>query len=611
MPLKQRPTWRILKRLLPYLKRYRSRVSLAIAALLMAAATMLALPVAFRWLIDKGFATVNQGAPAADVNFVFIGLFALAVLLAASTAIRFYCVAWLGERVAVDLRNDVYSHVLKQDIGFFETLKTGEILSRLSTDTTLVQTLIGSSLSLGLRNMLLLFGALIMMIYTSPSLAIIIIGLLLLVVLPILIFGRRVRKLSRTSQARLADTGAVAGETLNAIQVVQAYVREAMESARYTASTELAFESAIRTKKSRALLTLVAIVLIYAAIVMVLWAGANSVVNGNMSAGLLIQFIMYAVLVAAAAGAISEVLGEVQTAAGATERLIELLEAAPDIRSGGYLQKPQQDTTARFGATRFGTTRLGTTRLGTTIGFENVAFSYPSRPGQRALCGLSFTVNRGETVALVGASGAGKTTLLQLLLRFYDPQQGSIFIDQIALADYQLQQLRQSMALVSQDSVIFSENALNNIRYGNLEASEQQVRDAAKAAQAHDFIERLPQGYHTYLGARGIRLSGGQRQRICIARALLKNPPLLLLDEATSALDADSERKVQLALESAINGRTTIVIAHRLATIVNADRILVLDNGKLVESGSHEELTKSSGIYANLATMQFRGSFSA
>lgn len=610
MPLKQRPTWRILKRLLPYLKRYRSRVSLAIAALLMAAATMLALPVAFRWLIDKGFATVNQGAPAADVNFVFIGLFALAVLLAASTAIRFYCVAWLGERVAVDLRNDVYSHVLKQDFGFFETLKTGEILSRLSTDTTLVQTLIGSSLSLGLRNMLLLFGALIMMIYTSPSLAIIIIGLLLLVVLPILIFGRRVRKLSRTSQARLADTGAVAGETLNAIQVVQAYVREAMESARYTASTELAFESAIRTKKSRALLTLVGIVLIYAAIVMVLWAGANSVVNGNMSAGLLIQFIMYAVLVAAAAGAISEVLGEVQTAAGATERLIELLEAAPDIRSGGYLQKPQQDTTAaRFGATRFGTTRLGTTRLGTTISFENVAFSYPSRPSQRALCGLSFTVNRGETVALVGASGAGKTTLLQLLLRFYDPQQGSIFIDQIALADYQLQQLRQSIALVSQDSVIFSENALNNIRYGNLEASEQQVRDAAKAAQAHDFIERLPQGYHTYLGARGIRLSGGQRQRICIARALLKNPPLLLLDEATSALDADSERKVQLALESAINGRTTIVIAHRLATIVNADRILVLDNGKLVESGSHEELTKSSGIYANLATMQFRGSF--
>ncbi len=588
----ERPAWRTLQRLVPFLAHYRGRVLVAAIALLVAAGATLTIPVAFRFLIDQGFAVPDpaQAAGSSQVNLVFLALFGVALVLAVGTAVRFYCVSWLGERITTDLRQAVYASVLRQDPKFFESLKTGEVLSRLSTDTTLIQALIGTSISLGLRNTLLFAGSVAMMVYTSPSLAAIIVGLLILVVLPILVFGRKVRRLSRVSQDRLADTGALAGETLNAMQVVQAYVREPMEANRYQAVTDQAFASAVSRNLSRAWLTAMAITLVFGAIVFVLWMGAHAVLDGRMSAGQLTQFMLYAALVGGSTGAIAEVLGDVQRAAGATERLIELLDAQPGIRSGALRVSAPTPTADSAGA---------------SVQFDAVSFSYPSRPDDQALSGLSFAVAPGETLALVGPSGAGKTTVFQLLLRFYDPQQGSIRLNGVELAELDLAGLRESIGLVSQDSVVFSANAMENIRYGRLDASDDEVMDAARAAQAHEFIERLPQGYATYLGERGVRLSGGQRQRISIARALLKNPPLLLLDEATSALDAESERAVQTALVRAMTGRTTLVIAHRLATIVNADRILVLDQGRLVETGSHDQLLRASGLYARLAAMQF------
>ena len=587
-----RSAWRILANLLPFMRRYQGRVILATVALVVAAVATLTIPVAFRMLIDQGFAVPDASAAEGTgtrVNFVFLALFGVATVLAIGTAVRFYCVSWLGERITTDLRQEVYAQVLRQDPSFFETLKTGEVLSRLSADTTLIQTLVGTSISLGLRNTLLFIGSLVMMVYSSPSLAGIIVGLLLLVVLPIMVFGRRVRKLSRDSQDRLADTGAMAGETLNAMQVVQAYGREPLETGRYQQTTNVAFGSAIRRNRSRAVLTAMAITLVFGAIVFVLWLGAHAVLDGRMTGGELTQFMLYAALVGGTTGVIAEVLGDVQRAAGATERLIELLEAEPGIRSG------TQPVTQHEGGS------------GASLAFESVGFHYPSRPDERALDDLSFTVAPGDTVALVGPSGAGKTTVFQLLLRFYDPQQGVIRLNGQPLADCDLASLRDAIGLVSQDSIVFSASAMENIRYGRLDATDEEVRQAARAAQAEQFIERMPQGYDTYLGERGVRLSGGQRQRISIARALLKNPPLLLLDEATSALDAESERAVQKALEMAMTGRTTLVIAHRLATIVNADRILVLEGGRLVETGSHEDLLRSSGLYARLAAMQFDG----
>lgn len=584
--------WRTLLALRPFLAPYRWRIVVAGVSLLVAAAATLAIPVAFRFLIDRGFVAPTAIAdglaanPATDVNGVFVALFAVALLLAAATAIRFYCVSWLGDRMVADLRKAVFASVLRQDPAFFETLRTGEVLSRLSSDTTLIQTLVGSSLSLGLRNALLFLGALALMIWSSPMLASIIVALLVLVVAPILIFGRRVRTLSRSSQDRLADTSARAGETLGAMSTVQSYVREAMESARYDVAVDAAFATAIRRNRSRAALTAIAITLIFGSIVFVLWLGARGVMSGSLSPGLLTQFMLYAALVAGSTGALSEVLGDVQRAAGATERLLELLDIRPTIRAGSRTL-PERDT------------------AGARVAFSNVRFAYPSRPDDCALDQLSFVIEPGETVALVGPSGAGKTTVLQLLMRFYDPESGEIRVDGVALPDLTLEALRQSIGFVSQESVVFSEDVAANLRYGRLEASDDELIVAARDAQAHDFIERLPQGYATYLGERGVRLSGGQRQRLSIARALLKNPPLLLLDEATSALDAESERKVQLALERAMHGRTTLVIAHRLATIVGADRILVLDDGRLVQSGSHAELVTRSGLYAKLADMQF------
>ena len=609
----QASVWHTLKHLSPYASRYKQRISIAALALVIAATATLAMPVAFRFLIDLGFTSSDLGGKQLStlrVNMIFIGLFGLALVLAVSTALRFYFVAWLGERITADLRADVFTNVLRQDPVFFETLKSGEVLSRLSTDTTLIQTLVGTSISLGLRNTVLFTGSLIMMIYTSVSLASVIVGLLLVVVLPILFFGRRVRTLSRASQDRMADTGALAGETLNAIQTVQAYVRETMESARYAKATNQAFDAAITRNRSRSLLTVVAIVLVFGAIVFVLWLGAHAVLDGKMSAGLLAQFMMYAVLVGGSTGAIAEVLGDVQRAVGATEGLLELLNAEPTIRTREnppiLLSEPQQNS-ARFDSVRAAATPAqdSVSAKGVKVEFRNVCFSYPSRPLEQSLDNISFTIEPGDTVALVGPSGAGKTTVLQLLLRFYDPQSGSICLNGIALSEHALPELRDSIGFVSQDSMVFSANALDNIRYGKLQALDDDVYQAAHDAQAHEFIMRLPEGYNTYLGERGVRLSGGQRQRLSIARALLKNPPLLLLDEATSALDAESEHKVQTALERAMDGRTTLVIAHRLATIINADHILVIDSGRIAESGSHEELLRSSGLYARLAAMQF------
>lgn len=597
-------TWSVLQRLGSYLIRYKGRVAVGIIALVAAAATTLTMPVAFRYLVDLGFAVPagsNGGSESIDssnVDFVFIALFVLAMILAVSTALRFYCVSWLGERITADLRSDVYSHVLLQDPVFFESLKTGEVLSRLSSDTTLIQSLIGTSISLGLRNALLFAGSLLMMLYTDIRLAGIIVGLLLVVVIPILFFGRKVRVLSRASQDKLADTGAMAGETLNAMHIVQSYGREPLESQKYTEATDVAFSAAIKRNKSRSLLTALSIVLVFGAIVMVLWLGANAVIDGRLSAGLLTQFIMYAVIVGGSAAMMAEVYGDMQRAVGATTRLVELLDAKPTIHSHGVVHNREIPKAINTAKTRI---------AGADVTFENVSFSYPSRPQELALADLSFTIKPAETVAVVGPSGAGKSTVLQLLLRFYDPQTGVIKFNNTALPEIDLQTLRLSIGLVSQDSVVFSTNVMENIRYGRLDATDAEVVEAAVSAQADDFIRRLPDGYNTYVGERGTRLSGGQRQRISIARALLKNPPLLLLDEATSALDAESERKVQQALETAMTGRTTLVIAHRLATIKNADNIIVLDQGAIVESGTHAELSQRQGLYASLAAMQFDG----
>ena len=578
---------RSLSGLLPFVRPYRGRIALALFFLVMAAIATLVFPLALRSLIDGGLTTAAKGEQLMALRMHFFELFAVAAALGLLSAGRFYMVSWLGERVTADLRNAVYVHVLRQSPEFFETTQTGEVLSRLTGDTTLVQTVVGSSLSMGLRNAVMGLGALVMLVVTNPYLMVQVLGVLVLIVAPSVWFGRRVRKLSRASQDRVADSSAIAAEVLNAIPVVQSYTAEAIEAARFDRSTTEAFQTAVRRTKARSVLVAFIIIATSAALLWGLYQGTQAVVRGDITAGHLGQTVLYVIILASAAAVLGEVYGDLLRAAGATERLMELLETrSPVISPSNPVQAPVMTA-------------------GSAIKFEAVTFHYPSRPTQAALSQFSLRVAPGETVALVGPSGAGKSTVFQLLLRFYDPTSGHIELDGVRTADMALSDLRQRIGIVPQDAVIFSTSALENIRYGKPDATDDETKAAAQAAFAHEFISALPDGYDTFLGERGVRLSGGQRQRIAIARAMLKNSPLLLLDEATSALDAESERVVQAALASAMKGRTTLVIAHRLATVQQADRIMVIDHGQLVEQGTHAELVSRGGIYARLAAFQF------
>ena len=562
-------------------------MALAAMFLVLAALSTLAFPLALKLLIDQGIVAADPGQRVLALRGHFFMLFGVGIALAVFSAGRFYMVSWLGERITADLRDAVYAHVVRQSPEFFEHTKTGEVISRLTTDTTLVQTVVGSSLSMGLRNTVMGIGALIALIVTNPVVMTQVLGILVLVLLPTLLFSRRVRKLSRASQDRIADSSAIAAEVLGEIPVVQGYVQEEREAQRFRDSTEAAFDTARKRTRVRSLLVAFTIIATFGSLLWGLYQGTQAVLAGEISPGHLGQTVVFVIIFVGAVAVLSEVWGDLLRAAGATERLMELLAA----------KSPVQEPAAPRG--------LPPTRDGSAVAFEGVTFHYPSRPKTASLADFTLRVAPGETVALVGPSGAGKSTVFQLLLRFYDTQQGRVLIDGVPVRDASLAALRERVGIVPQDSTVFSTSALENIRYGKPEASDAEVHAAARAAYAHDFIAALPEGYATYLGERGVRLSGGQRQRISIARAMLKNPPLLLLDEATSALDAESERMVQLALEAAMTNRTTLVIAHRLATVLKADRIVVLDGGRIVDIGRHDELVARGGLYARLAAMQF------
>jgi ATP-binding cassette subfamily B protein len=573
---------RSLTRLLPYLKPYRGLIAGWLGFLALSSAATLTLPQAVRVMIDHGFTRANASA----INATFIGLFAVAGVLAIATAARFFFVSLLGERVAADLRRRLYDHLLTLDQAFYESTRTGELVSRLAADTELVQTVVGSTLSIALRSVVTLIGGAIAMILTSPRLAGFTVLVIPAVVLPIVIFGRRVSRLSRESQDRIADASAIASEALNAVHTVQAYTREPQEGTRYAVAVMRALATARRRIMMTGTLTALVILLSFGAITLVLWLGAKAVIAGSMAVGVLSQFVLYAILAAGSVGALTEVWGQVLRAAGALGRIGDLLDTRAGIASpaaAAAMTKPAR------GAIRF----------------EQVEFRYPSRPDRAALHDFSLQIEPGQTIALVGPSGAGKTTVFQLLLRFHDPLSGRITLDGVDLRALALPDLRGSFALVPQDPVLFGASAAENIGFGRTGASPDEIVAAARSAEAHEFLDALPERYDTYLGERGVRLSGGQQQRVAIARALLRDAPVLLLDEATSSLDAQSEHLIQHALERLMQNRTTLVIAHRLATVQRADRIVVMDGGRIVAQGTHTELVRADGLYAELARLQF------